>query len=204
MSFVYWYLDFAVLFGERTKPLQCSRDGVRSLLTFQTFIMLKINSYRATNIEHLRAKKRANTKRIQIREKEKTKKMANGRLDAMIVIFVMKLCCELFAICVQRYERMILWLHVVLCCAILIWNICERAAFKLCMYLAKFSINATTTKKMQKPKRRPNTVLRSFNETIKMRWRTENGRWPFRSLHCHSLFTISPEWMRRTTKHILN
>lgn len=137
-------------------------------------------------------KKNQNTKaesEKKKREKQKTKKMANGRLDATIAIFVMKLCCELLAICAMICAQDIV---IAYCAVQFLFETydMERAVFKLCTYLAKVSIDATTTTKKE-PKRRLNTVHCSFNETIKMRRRTENGRWPFRSLQCQSAYLLN-------------
>lgn len=71
--------------------------------------------------------------RMKKREEEKTKKLANSRLDATIAIFVMKLCCELLAICATIRARDI----VIASCAVRFlfetYDM-ERVAFKLCIW----------------------------------------------------------------------
>lgn len=196
MSHVYWYLDFAALLGERVKSLQCSRHGVRSLLTFQTFIMLKINSYRTPNIEHLHAKKKSIWTRTKIRkqnqetrkgkDKEDGKRSTDGCYDChfcneITLWIVYNLCNDTSA-----------WYCMIVCCAVRFLFATydmERATIKLCIWQR---FRSTQEQQKRTKQRRPNTVHCSFNETIKIRRRTENGRWPFRSsLHCQSVYLLN-------------
>lgn len=96
--------------------------------------------------------------------------MANGRLDATIAIFVMKLCCELFAICATIRAHDIVIAYSAVGFLFEMYDI-ERAAFKQCIWF-----RSTQQQQKKGPKRRTNSVHCSFNETIKMRRRTENGR----------------------------